>query len=307
MSKMLFELNAPLVMGRVKEDFSVNNLWKYLRYYRMYLERFAIRCNGIDYTHRIEKTLFWRGVVALCKDEVFGLVVAEVDESKNEYDPNGQLVRVSVSAENGWKKPNLEVGKDVVLLYADETRIAPVLYVWAIANEIIDREDIIKTQDNMLRKPIIVKGVGEDFDKAIVQVSNVLSGVAYFNDKKKNGRDNIMEDKPLEVLNLQVGNAYKGAEVWDSRKHFEELLCDYLGYRTVKNEKKERMNTDEVNKDNSIGQTFYDSAVRLHKQSVEDSKKVLGLELEFKEVLKKQEGGEENVSDEKDVDSNPRK
>ena len=44
----------------------------------------------------------------------------------------------------------------------------------------------------------------------------------------------------MEVLSLQVGNSYKAPEVWASRKNLEEMICDYLGYVTAKNEKRER-------------------------------------------------------------------
>lgn len=287
MSKMLWELNAPLVMGKVKEDFSLNNLWKYIRYYRMYLERFSIYHNKVNLTRPIENILFWRGKVALYNDVVLGKIIACYID-KEYLDPNGNIEKVDISAENGYQKKGKVVGKDVVILYADETHIAPVLYIWAIANEIIEREDIIKTQDNMLRKPILVDGVGEDLDNAIVKTSNVLSGVAWLNRKGKKSKENIMDSKEMEVLNLQLGNAYKGAELWDSRKHFEEFICDYMGYGTTKNEKRERMNTDEVNLENSIGQTFYKSAVRLHEVAVKDVQEVFGETLKFEKNLEQE-------------------
>ena len=291
-TKMLWEVRAPEIIARVKEDFSLNNIWKYLRYYRMYLERFSIEVDGVNLTRRVENILFWRGKVAFVKDVVFGLIACEIDEEKT--NPNGELIKVSVSGENGYKKKNLEVGKDVVVLYADETRIAPVIYIWAIANEIVEREDIIRTQDNMLRKPILVKGVGEDFDNALVKASNVLSGVAWFNEKSKKGKDNVMSSDEVEVLNLQVGNAYKGAELWDSRKHFDELLCDYVGYVTVKNEKRERVNTLEVENENSVGRTFYNSAVALHERCVKQVKEVLGFSMKFKKMLEVEKEVSEN-------------
>ena len=299
-TKMLWELRAPEIIARVKEDFSVNNIWKYLRYYRMYIERFALYHKKTNLTRRVENLLFWRGKVAFVKDVVFGLVVAEID--REETNPNGVLISVDVSAENGYKRKNLKVGKDVVVLYADETHIAPVLYIWAIANEIVDREDIIRTQDNMLRKPILVKGVGEDFDNALVKASNVLSGVAWFNEKSKKGKDNVMSSEEMEVLNLQVGNAYKGAELWDSRKHFDELLCDYVGYVTVKNEKRERVNTLEVENENSVGRTFYKSAVRLHEDCVKEIKEVFGEQVEFKKMLEIEEEVKEDGGNQKNME-----
>lgn len=289
---MLWELKAPLVVAQAKEDMGLNNIFKYLRYYRMFIERFRWKYKGKDLTRRIEDKLFWRGKVALVNDAVFGLVVAEIDEEKT--DPNGELVKISVNAENGWKKKNLEVGKDAVVLYSDQTRLAPVLYIWAIANAIIEREDIIKQQDNMLRKPIIVAGEGAELDNAIAKIGNVLSGVEWFNlnPKKKDG--NIMVDKGLEVLNLQVGNAYKGKELWESRGKFEELIKDYLGYTSVNNQKKERMIQAEVSQSESVCDTFYKSSVELRETCKEDVKKVLGEDLELEKVLEQKE--EEEVS-----------
>lgn len=300
MSKMLWELKAPLVVAQAKEDMGLNNIFKYMRYYRMFLERFAWEHDGVDLTRRIEDKLFWRGKVALVKDVVFGLVVAEIDVEKT--DPNGNIVEVSVSAENGWKKKNLQVGKDVVILYSDETRLAPVLYIWAIANQIIEREDIINQQDNMLRKPILVTGEGAEMDNAMAKIGNVLSGVEWFNLNPKSKKDgNIMLDKGLEVLNLQVGNAYKGKELWESRGKYEELIKDYLGYSSVNNEKKERMIQAEVSQSASVCDTFYKSALKLREDCIKKVKDVLGLELKIEKILEEEKEVEDNGNQENEM------
>lgn len=299
MSKMLWELKAPLAIAKAKEDMGLDNIFKYLRYYRMYIERFKWKYGDIDLTNRIENKLFWRGKVALVKDPVFKLVVAEIDEEK--VDPNGTLVSISVSAENNFKRKNLKVGVDAVVLYADETYLAPVLYIWAIANEIITREDIIDTQDNMLRKPILVTGEGAELDNAMAKVANVLSGVEWFNLNPKSKKDgNIMLDKGLEVLNLQVGNAYKGKELWESRGKLEELIKDYLGYSSVNNEKKERMIQVEVSQSSSVCDTFYKSAKKLREDCRDQVKKVLGEDLELEMILEEKEV-EENVGSENEM------
>lgn len=299
MTKMLWELKAPLAIAKAKEDMGLDNMFKYLRYYRMFLSRFRWKVDDEDLTERIEKILFWRGHVAIVNDLVYGLIACEVDEKTVKYNPNGKPTEVDVSGENGYKKRGLKVGKDAVLIYADDTHFAPVLYIWAIANEIIKREDIINQQDNMLRKPILITGEGEELDNAMVKAMNILSGMQWINLKqgKKGGKGNIMEDRPAEVLNLQVGNAYKGAELWDSRKHFEELICDYLGYTTVKNEKRERMNVSEVNKDNSVGQTFYKSALKEREKGIEDIKRVFGKTIDFEELLEQEEVSENGNSE----------
>ena len=297
MSKMLWELKAPLVIAKAKEDLGLNNIFKYMRYYRMYLERFAWKHKDIDLTNRIENKLFWRGKIALVKDPVYELVVGEIDAEKT--DPNGTIVSISVSAENGYKRKNLKVGEDAVILYADETMFAPVLYIWAIANQIIEREDIINQQDNMLRKPILVTGEGAELDNAMTKLANVLSGVEWFNLNPKGKKDgNILLDKGMEVLNLQVGNAYKGKELWESRGKYEELIKDYLGYTSVNNQKKERMIQAEVSQSESVCDTFYKSALRLRQECVKRVKEVLGLELELEEVLEKEKEVEENGSEE---------
>lgn len=291
---MLWELKAPLVIAKAKEDLGLDNIFKYMRYYRMFLERFKWTYKDIDLTNRIENKLFWRGKVALVKDPVYDLVVAEIDTEKT--DPNGTIVEVSVSAENGYKRKNLKVGKDVVILYSDETRFAPVLYIWAIANQIIEREDIINQQDNMLRKPILVTGEGAELDNAMTKLANVLSGVEWFNLNPKNKKDgNILLDKGMEVLNLQVGNAYKGKELWESRGKYEELIKDYLGYSSVNNQKKERMIQAEVSQSASVCDTFYKSSLKLREEGKKQTS-VLGLEDELKleKILEQEKEVEEN-------------
>ena len=300
MSKMLWEVKAPLVIARAKEDMGLNNIFKYMRYYRMFIERFKWVYKDIDLTNRIENKLFWRGKIALCKDPVFGLVVAEIDKEKT--DPNGTLIEVSVNAENGWKRENLKVGEDVVILYSDQTRLSPVLYIWAIANQIIEREDIINQQDNMLRKPILVTGEGAELDNAMAKIGNVLSGVAWFNLNPKNKADaNILADKGMEVLNLQVGNAYKGKELWESRGKFEELIKDYLGYTSVNNQKKERMIQAEVSQSESVCDTFYKSAVALREDVIEQVKSVLGEDIKLEKMLEEKEEVEDNGSTENEM------
>ena len=297
MSKMLWELKAPLVIAKAKEDMGLNNIFKYMRYYRMFLERYGWKHDGTDLTNRIENKLFWRGKVAFVKDPVYKLVVAEIDVEKT--DPNGTIVMIDVSAENGYKRKNLKVGEDAVILYSDETRFAPVLYIWAIANQIIEREDIINQQDNMLRKPILVTGEGAELDNAMTKLANVLSGVEWFNLNPKNKADGkIMLDKGLEVLNLQVGNAYKGKELWESRGKYEELIKDYLGYTSVNNQKKERMIQAEVSQSESVCDTFYKSSLRLRQECQKQVRDVLGLELELEEVLEKEKEVEQNGSEE---------
>ena len=304
MSKMLFELKAPLAIAQARQDMGANNIWKDLRYYNMFVSRYGWKLKGErtrDLSHPIENRLFWSGKVALYKDSVYGCIVAEVvNEILN---PNGELVRVDLVAENGWTKKNVVVGKDCVIIYSDETYVPPVLYVWAIANKIIEREDIVDSQDNMMRKPIMVTGEGEEFDNAVNKVMNVLSGVAWFNFNPKAKANNkmLLQDKPVEVLNMQAGNSYKALEIWESRKHYEELICDYLGYESVKNEKRERVNTLEVTHGNSICSAFYKSSTTLRKEAVEEAKKI-GIDLEFIENIEQEKEVKDNGNQENNVD-----
>lgn len=298
MSKMLFEPWVATCVAKAKEDMGVNSIWKYLRYYRMFLERFIWKSGKNDLSHQIEKTLFWRGQCAIVKSSLYGAVVIEIDDKSKTEDPNGNIITVSGTSETGKKFKNLEVGKDCIILYSDSTRLPPVLYLWAMSNNILDTLDIIKQQNNMLRKPIMVAGEGASFDNAVNKVMNVLSGVAWFNFNDRKGKGNSMiPEQPVEVLNLQVGNAYKGIELWDNVKHYEEYICDYLGYTTTKNEKRERMNTLEIENENSIGVTMYKAQVKERENAVKQAKEI-GLDLTFGKLLDIEEGGEDNDSKE---------
>lgn len=303
MSKMLFEPWVATSIAKAKEDMGVNNIWKYLRYYRMFLERFKWidKQTNVDLTYEIEKTLFWRGQVMLVKSSLYGVVVCEIDDNSWKLDPNGKPIKVSGTALDGKTKfVDKKINEECVIIYSDSSRLPPVLYIWAMANNIIELHDIIKTQNNMLRKPIMVKGEGASFDNAVNKVMNVLSSVAWFNfnDRKGKGNNTMIPEEPVEVLNLQVGNAYKGIELWDNVKHYEEYICDYVGYTTTKNEKRERMNTLEISNENSIGMTSYKAQVKEREEGRKMCEKI-GISLEFGKLLEIEEGGKQNDSKEK--------
>lgn len=292
MSDMIFEWKLPLELAKYKEQLGLGDLYKYLRYFKMFMERFKVYEGEEDKSFRLFYKYLFRGKVALVKDAVYGLVICDIDDKKSVVNPNGKLTRVDVKGENGFHRKNLEVGKDVVVSYYDNTHIPPFLYLWGIVNQIITVEDIIMQQDNMLRKPIVVTGEGVDFDNAMNNAVNVLSGVAWINTKtnnKGNKGKNIMSEQPMEVLNLQVGNAYKGVELWEDRKRREELVCDYLGYTTTKNEKRERMNEKEVMNENSIGQTFYKACVKSLEDMIKEVKTVLKVDLKLVKLLEESE------------------
>ena len=302
MGKMLWETWLPTAIAKAKEDMGLENIYKYLRYYRMFMERFSWKdkSNNLDLSYQIEKTLFWRGQVMLVKSSIYGCVVCEVDEKSLKYDPNGNPISVSGTALDGETKyTDMKINENCVIIYSDSSRLPPILYIWGIANEILTLHDIIRTQNNMLRKPIMVKGEGASFDNAINKVSNILSSVAWFNFNERTGKTGnaMTPQEPVEVLNLQVGNAYKGLELWDNVKHFEEYICDYLGYTTTKNEKRERMNSLEIENENSIGMTFYKAQVKEREDGLKNAEKI-GIKLEFGKILKINEGGEEDDSKE---------
>lgn len=302
MSKMLWELELPVDIALAKEDLSKNNIWKYMRYFNMYLSRYRLiatvdgKEEDISYPY-FSKILFG-GRVGLIKDPAYGLCVGRVVEEKQ--DPTGKITKAQFEYDNGKVRTGLAVGKDLVIAYSDMTRIPPILYLYTIAQKINIKESIIDQQDNMLRKPIIVTGEGEDFDNAMNNANNVLSGIEWINTKPKGKggkKTSILDNDEMKVLNLQLGNAYKGSELWDSRKHYEELLCEYMGYTTVKNEKKERMNTSEVNNDNSIGKTLGKSAEMCLKTMIKDVKEVLGINIRLEKVLEEEKSEQEEVTE----------
>ena len=291
MSKMLWEVQLPVTVALAKENIGVWDIFKYTRPYRMFMARFKLFSKEEELTNQFNTTMFFTGKVAIAQDSLYGVVVGRVNEDTIKVDPNGNPTYIDIECSNGFKKKNLKVGKDVVIVYHDSTRIPPILYLWNLAQKIIEKESIIDQQDNMLRKPIIVTGEGEEFDNAMNNAQNVLSGLYFLNTKSKKDkkRGTILSDKEMEVLNLQLGNSYKGAELWDSRKHYEELICDYLGYTTTKNEKRERMNSLEVENENSIGMTFYEETLRCLRKGIEQANKLFGVDLRLELMLKKEE------------------
>ena len=307
MSKMLWELELPVMIAEAKEDLSKNNIWKYMRPFKMYMSRYKLVANvdgkKQDITYDYFSKILFGGRVGIIKDPVYGLCIGRISQEKE--DANGMIEKASFEYNNGKVVSGKKVGKDMVVAYADMTHLPPILYLIAIGNKIITKEAIIDQQDNMLRKPIVITGEGEDFDNAVNNANNVLSGIEWINTKKKGGKNKkgtLLDTSEMQVLNLQLGNAYKGAELWDSRKHYEEFLCEYMGYTTTKNEKKERMNTTEVENDNSIGQTISKADEYCLRKMVEDVKEVLDVQIEVEKIMQEEvssNGSEEDM--ERDV------
>lgn len=302
MADMIWEKFVPTAIAKAKEDMGVGNIWKYLRYFRMFMDRYSYKDEkGNDLTNRIENLLLWKGSAIIWKSQIEGgVVILELIDKTDKRDSNGRLTKVKGKDYNGVEH-TVTIGVDAEIIYADSTRLPPVLYIWAMANELLTIQDIIRQQNNMLRKPIMVSGEGAEFDNAMTKVQNVLSSVAWFNlnDRKGKKGDSVMDSRePVQVLNLQVGNAYKGIELWDNYKHYEEFICDYLGYTTTKNEKRERMNSLEITNENSIGMTSYEAQTKERKDGLDRASKI-GIKIKFEELLKSQEGGEDNGSKEK--------
>ena len=132
----------------------------------------------------------------------------------------------------------------------------------------------------------------------MTKMANVLSGVEWFNLNPKNkGNTDILNQKEMQVLNLQVGNAYKGKELWESRGKREELIKDYLGYSSVNNQKKERMIQAEVSQSASVCDTFYKSSLKLREDCVKETLSVLGEELKLEKILEEHKEVIENGSE----------
>ena len=306
MSKMLWELSLPVEIAEAKEDIGKNNIWKFMRYFKMFMSRYklvaTVDSEEQDITYDYFSKIMFGGRVGLIKDPVYGLCVGRI--SQESEDANG-LIKKAIFEYNNGRTVSKTNGKDLVVAYSDMTRLPPILYIYAIGSKIITKEAIIDQQDNMLRKPIVITGEGEDFDNAVNNANNVLSGIEWINTKRKGGKNKkgtLLDTSEMQVLNLQLGNAYKGAELWDSRKHYEELLCEFMGYTTTKNEKKERMNTTEVENDNSIGQTMGKSEEVCLRKMIDDVKKVLGVEIRLEKILK--EEVKDNGSDKEDLGRN---
>ena len=75
---------------------------------------------------------------------------------------------------------------------------------------------------------------------------------------------------------------------------YEEIIKDYLGYRSVNNAKKERMITDEVNQSNDVCDTFYKDSVSLREDGVKNVNSLFNIDLK---LIKNLEGKEEEMKD----------
>lgn len=303
MSKYLFEPKLPLWIGEAKEGLGELELARILRSYKMFMTRFKWIIKGKDLTKVIEEKLFFKGYVGLYYDKVSEELYA-LDIENVVKNPNNEVVRCDARGNNDYYKNNLKVGEDIIIVYSDITRLPPLLYVWEITKRINEKEDIISQQDNMLRKPIVVKGSGLEFEELATSLQNTLAGVSFINTSKRNKSQNALLDNPIEVLNLQTNNSYKGGELWESRSNYEDLLRDYLGYPSVNNKKRERMITDEVNQSISVAETNYRDSLMLREKGIEDVVSIFGIEGKLEKILVWNKEEDKNNDNDKDNISN---
>ena len=118
MSKMLWELELPVMVAEAKEDFSKNNICKYMRYIKMFMSRYRLKAkyDGIeqDITYDYFSKILFGGKVGIIKDPVYGVCVGKIDVEKE--DANGGIEKLRFEYNNGKSVSGKKVGKDVVVI-----------------------------------------------------------------------------------------------------------------------------------------------------------------------------------------------
>lgn len=195
---------------------------------------------GID-GRILAMNLFFKGKVVAFKHDTLGNFMLPFVRTGgvNAYGVMTHVKPIALGDYNSALEKELEENEDCVIIRINELEVAPALYAIYYGRKISDTLDLIDNTNQWLNFPVIIKSTGDpDKDKknALV-VKEILGG--------RGCKYAVITDafQGIELLNLKP--QYFGLELFEQLNNWKNLYYEFLGVNHHE-EKKERLNTEEV-------------------------------------------------------------
>lgn len=230
----------------------------------------------------MELSLFHDGRCIFFKDDVLGYLSLRCNSS-GEYDIYGNPVVREAYADNGYTNTLEETNS--VIIYNNYLKKPCFSTIEEYALRIAELDRIISINVNAQKTPLLI--VCDE--KQRLAMRNLWM-------KYEGNQDAIFGTNELKPNSIQVLNTdapYRADVLYEMRTQlWNEALC-YLGVSTVNTEKKERLLTDEVNK--NLGATYASVYTRLNMRQIacEQINKMFGLNISVEFKREYSEGGTE--------------
>lgn len=218
----------------------------------------------------IERRLYEEGSVVFFQDTEDGV------QKVLRYAQQGKLnvyaipTKWTVIGLNGFSK-NLD-DSNSVMIWNNKLRKATEPYVKYIVSNLVNIDQAIKVNTNAIKTPFIFEGD----DKQLLTFKNLYRDISN-NEPVVYLASKANLDNTFKAHNTNV--EYQGKNLTELYDAYQSRLLTYLGLKSVKSDKKERLVVDEANQNDEFKNIFFASQYDMRKQACKLINEMYGLSI----------------------------
>lgn len=219
----------------------------------------------------IERRLYEEGSVVFFQDKEDGV------QKVLRYAQQGKLnvyaipTKWTVIGLNGYSK-NLD-DSNSVMIWNNKLRKATEPYVKYIVSNLVNIDQATKVNVNAIKTPFIFEGD----EKQLLTFRNIFRDISN-NEPVIYLASKANLDNTLKTHNTNV--EYQGKNLTELYDAYQSRLLTYLGLKSVKSDKKERLVVDEANQNDEFKNIFFASQYDIRKQACKLINEMYGLSID---------------------------
>lgn len=273
-----YQARFPEIDAHVFEDIREFDLLTY--YYNLYLTRYkyegvpdSIKETMFDLSN-IDRWLWYAPAVCFFEDPVLGLQVLPCTNEAN-FNLTFFPESWSVYGGNGYIKRGLN-WKNSALLFNDNSRRPPILYVYKYVKKICELEKTADVNVDFQKNPFIME-IDEEQEKSAKKLfweRSIFKKLILTRKKSKGG---ILEG--LKVNPLKVD--YEADKYLSTGDKYDNKILTYLGYNSCQIEKAERLINSEADSNNEKTRAQYTAGFENRQKCFERVKELFGADIKI--------------------------
>ncbi len=216
----------------------------------------------------IERRLYEDGSVVFFQDEEDGVQKVLRYAQQGKLNVYGIPTKWTVIGLNGYSK-NLD-DTNSVLIWNNKLRKATEPYVRYIVANLVNIDQAIRVNVNAIKTPFVFEGD----EKQLLTFKNIYKDIS-------NNEPVLYVDSKANLDNTfkahNTGVEYQGKNLTELYDAYQSRLLTYLGLKSVKSDKKERLVVDEANQNEEFKNIFFASQYDLRKQACKLINEMYGL------------------------------
>jgi len=230
----------------------------------------------------IERRLYEDGSVVFFVDEEDGVQKVLRYAQQGKLNVYGIPTKWTVIGLNGYSK-NLD-GTNSVLIWNNKFRKPTVPYVRYIVANLVNIDQSIRVNVNAIKTPFIFEGD----EKQLLTFKNMYRDISN-NEPVLYLASKANLDNTFKAHN--TGVEYQGKNLTELYDAYQSRLLTFLGLKSVKSDKKERLVVDEANQNEEFKNIFFASQYDMRKQACKLINEMYGLsvDVEINPLLREEE------------------